>query len=88
MSISPHINVLDEILDTNHLPIEFQLFSKFMFTSPFRIYPSNTDWQQFKTLTNLMINPQLHINTTDELETSVKNFQASLRTALKYSSTS
>ena len=47
VNISPHINVLNEVLDSDHLPIEFQVHSQFIFTSPFRQTNCNTDWHNF-----------------------------------------
>ena len=43
--------------------------------------------KKFSELTDQMIQPQLFVDTTDDLETTIKNFQASLQTALKFEST-
>ena len=88
VNISPHITVLNEILDSDHLPIQFQLFSKFIFTSPFQLYQTNTDWDEFTRLTNEMIEPKLFIQNTDQLETEIQNFQASVKTAIRIASRS
>ena len=88
VNISSHIEVLNEILDSDHLPIQFQLNSKFILTSPFRSYETHTDWNTFSKLTDQMIQPKLFIQNTDEIETAIQNFQASIKTAIRFSTTS
>ena len=79
--------MLNEILDSDHLPIQFQLHTKFIHTPPFRTYLKNTDLAKFSELTNQMITPQLQIQNTQEIETAIENFQVSIKTAIKYSPT-
>ena len=88
VNVSPNITVLNEVLDSDHLPIQFQLSSKFIYTPPFRTTSTSTDWNEFSKLTNEMISPKLTIQNTDEIETAIQNFQASIKTAIRIASTS
>ena len=86
VNISHHITVLDEVLDSDHLPIEFQIHTTHIFTPPYKSYATETDWDKFSKITDEAIDPHLFVETTDQLETAIKNFQATIKTAIRYSS--
>ena len=69
VNISHHINVLDDVLNSDHLPIEFQAHTSHIFTPPFRTYETDTDWNTFSKLTDQIIDPHLFVNDTEQLET-------------------
>ncbi|PNF42024.1 hypothetical protein B7P43_G12302 [Cryptotermes secundus] len=77
--------IVSDILDSDHLPIIFNILDHVKIRKLSEPIGKFTDWERFQSLASELISPKLEINSGVEADKAARDFAASIATAYKLS---